>query len=282
MNNPYEQAQSLLEHLGWNSLPVIGEEICKKLDIPYFEYEIIAEGIDGTSCFDSNGERTIIVVNSAIKGFGRKNFTCAHELGHFCMDTLVKEKFECTKNQINLNSRNNDPIELRANNFASELLMPRDLFLNAMCECEPGWGEIKRLSTDCLTSLTATARRIMALTEHCCAFVVSKKPGIISNFTPSRYFDRYLNMESRDLKDGSFALKALEEESIPNDFRLVKADCWISDRKISPENQIMEWSLPLNQYGEVFTVIWDDSGKIFPSDGRTREPDLIWDLPTFH
>jgi len=282
MSNPYKQAQSLLEEVGWNSLPVIGKDICKKLDIPYIEYPIISEGIDGTSSFDSNGDRTIIVVNSAIKEFGRKNFTCAHELGHFCMDILVKEKFECTKNQINLISKNNDPIELRANKFASELLMPHDLFLNAMCGCEPRWDEIKQLASDCLTSLNATARRIMAMTEYSCAFIVSKKPGIISNFTPSRYFDRYLNMDSRKLEDGSFAFKAMQEESIPNDFRLVKVNCWISDRKISPDNEIWEWSLPLNRYGEIFTVIWDDSGQIFTNGEKIFESDLIWDPPTFH
>ncbi len=56
----------------------------------------------------------------------RKNFTIAHELGHYCLHQDISDTFE---DQIFFRSNSIDLYESQANNFAAELLMPRDEFI---------------------------------------------------------------------------------------------------------------------------------------------------------
>lgn len=62
----------------------------------------------------------------------RKNFTIAHELGHYCMHQDVSDIFE---DKIFLRTSNSlDIYESQANKFAAELLMPRDIFMKIIKE----------------------------------------------------------------------------------------------------------------------------------------------------
>jgi len=56
----------------------------------------------------------------------RKRFTIAHELGHFIKHRKSSQSFDDT---TFFRKQNDASIEYDANNFAAELLMPRDLFL---------------------------------------------------------------------------------------------------------------------------------------------------------
>lgn len=47
-------------------------------------------------------------------------------------------------------------------------------------------------------------------------------------------------------------------EEVPNRFETIAADNWISGRKVTRESEIYEWSLPINTYGTVMTLLWDD------------------------
>lgn len=61
----------------------------------------------------------------------RKNFTIAHELGHYCLHQDVSDTFE---DKIFLRSNSIDLYESQANKFAAELLMPRDIFMKIIKE----------------------------------------------------------------------------------------------------------------------------------------------------
>lgn len=82
------------------------------------------------------GKKSVkIVVNSTIDNVGRKNFTYAHEMGHyFLMHDL--STLACTKVNIEGGFSVKDPQEVEANYFASYFLMPKDYvywnFYNAM------------------------------------------------------------------------------------------------------------------------------------------------------
>ena len=69
-----------------------------------------------------------IVVNSMIDNVGRKNFTYAHEMGHYFLthdlSTLV-----CTQANLEGGFWVKDPQEAEANYFASCFLMPKDYVL---------------------------------------------------------------------------------------------------------------------------------------------------------
>ncbi len=73
-------------------------------------------------------EKTIISINSEIKYTGRKRFTLAHELGHFELHHIQNTHLE--DNSLTLDYFKNGGQEYEANQFATELLMPSEAFIN--------------------------------------------------------------------------------------------------------------------------------------------------------
>jgi len=68
-----------------------------------------------------------IFVNNGITNIGRKNFTIAHELGHFILEHhLHTSSFICSENDISEEGDALTSIEKEANYFASCFLLPRD------------------------------------------------------------------------------------------------------------------------------------------------------------
>jgi Zn-dependent peptidase ImmA (M78 family) len=59
----------------------------------------------------------------------RQRFTMAHEFAHYCLHKNETEGFEDT---TFFRKENDSSIEYNANDFASELLMPSDRFINLM------------------------------------------------------------------------------------------------------------------------------------------------------
>lgn len=73
-----------------------------------------------------NGDYGIISINSNIVNQPRKNFIIAHEIGHFI---LHKNLIICSDTHKTLSDwYQKGPQESQANEFASELLMPSDLY----------------------------------------------------------------------------------------------------------------------------------------------------------
>jgi len=123
---PEQEARNLLDELGITELPVIPKDICEKLDIPYYEDPLNSR--DGVLIVDPHRGQALISVNASIAEQGRKNFTGAHELGHLCLDTYSQSKFYCPRETIESFNPIIQPIELRANHFAAELLMPKFIY----------------------------------------------------------------------------------------------------------------------------------------------------------
>ncbi|MBS1780767.1 MAG: ImmA/IrrE family metallo-endopeptidase [Bacteroidetes bacterium] len=72
-----------------------------------------------------NNGQVYVMVNGTIDNIGRKNFTIAHELGHYFLSHQLKQNsFYCSDKVIVEEGSWNDPIEQEANYFASCFLMP--------------------------------------------------------------------------------------------------------------------------------------------------------------
>lgn len=141
-----ELAQAVRNH--WN----LGEEpiqnvigLLESNGIIITEYATEAESIDAFSQYceiDGNGYYCIIL-GTEKESFVRRQFSCAHELGHI----LLHEKFD-DLNDINREEYRQREIE--ANLFASAFLLPRDSFLkdlrtfgnriNYYIELKKKWG----------------------------------------------------------------------------------------------------------------------------------------------
>jgi Zn-dependent peptidase ImmA (M78 family) len=73
-----------------------------------------------------------IIYNTAIKSSGRINFTLAHEFGHYLLHRMALKdgNIKCTRQDMFEWNSEYGQREAEANEFASYLLMPRNLFEN--------------------------------------------------------------------------------------------------------------------------------------------------------
>ncbi|WP_348800432.1 ImmA/IrrE family metallo-endopeptidase [Flavobacterium adhaerens] len=74
-----------------------------------------------------NNNQVYIIINKNIDNLGRKNFTIAHEMGHYFLNhQLHQNSVFCNSNDIVEEGHQQNPIEREANYFASCLLMPEE------------------------------------------------------------------------------------------------------------------------------------------------------------
>ena len=131
-----EQARALVEKLGLKAPPVPVEKLAKALGVRV-EYNPFDDELSGMA-FLRDG-KPVIGVN-ANHHPNRQRFTIAHELGHILLhrsrlDAAVlidKNKNFIPRDAIS--AEGTDPVEVEANAFASELLMPVKLVCQVLSE----------------------------------------------------------------------------------------------------------------------------------------------------
>lgn len=116
-------AQKVLDHYWDGLLPVKPEVFASKMGISVSQSENLP--YSGEAGIDQDGVRYIRV--KSFEFLPRKRFTLAHEFGHHVLlhvnehgDRLLRDT------DGNFNSNVNDSREREANQFAAELLMPKD------------------------------------------------------------------------------------------------------------------------------------------------------------
>lgn len=116
------------------------------------------------------GGRERILIDPSIDSEERKRFTLAHEFGH----QLRGHAIACSSHGIH--GRPDDPQEQEANEFATELLMPRRLFRPDIRRVHPRLDELSQLADTYGVSLTAGALRYTSLTKDFCALICFRPP----------------------------------------------------------------------------------------------------------
>jgi len=133
-DNPYIKAKELLARLGIQSNPTPVEKIAKALGAQV-RFSPFDEELSGM-VYVKDGV-PIIGVNS-LHHPNRQRFTIAHELGHLELHReMITSNIHVDKNFPALmrdtkSATGTEQIEIQANQFAAELLMPRDLIDKAM------------------------------------------------------------------------------------------------------------------------------------------------------
>lgn len=91
----------------------------------------------------------------------RKRFTIAHELGHFVKH---RDKYmisgSSTPDLVFFRDNSIDPVEKEANDFAADLLMPKDIFISKI---KSGCNTLEKLSTAFQLSTSAVKYRAYKL-----------------------------------------------------------------------------------------------------------------------
>src|SRR5574337_91715 len=123
-NNPISAAVDLHNQIGWtNPEDFTLIEIANALGIAVKDEQI--KGSEGRILI--KGDSGIISINSNITNSGKRNFILAHEIGHFILHKNLHPLFSDNHKTLS-DWYKNGPHEVEANTFASELLMPSELF----------------------------------------------------------------------------------------------------------------------------------------------------------
>ena len=166
-------AKSLLHELGLKTPPIRPREIVRRLGV-------LLQETDGGDRFDgwilqADGSAAI-GINRAITSEPRKNFTIAHELGHFRLSWHNRQP-KCFGQDIEaIRSVKTD--ETEANEFAVELLMPEDIARPLVEGGDIGLAGIQQIADTFEASFTSSAYRYIALTPYPAALVICEQRKI--------------------------------------------------------------------------------------------------------
>ncbi len=244
------------------ALPVCPFALAKRHDILVETRESSEPGVTGflMRVGDSFG----IYYASYIDNDGFIRFTVAHELGHYFMPGHPDALFPNGDGIHKSRGWNptGDRFEKEADGFASGLLMPRNLFVAAMRELDPGFGAIESLAATCRTSITSTAIRYAQFAEDPAAVIVST--GTLIDFCfmtdvmrrldgvtwikkgsslPPRCETRNFNAISSNVSSGRRA------------YGWTSMDDWFEG---APQVEMKEDVVGLGSYGRTLTVLFTD------------------------
>lgn len=124
--NPKELANDLLKSLNIRSSPVPVDKIAKALGVQ-LKFSPLDDELSGM-IFIKDG--TPIIGVNALHHSNRQRFTIAHEIGHLVMHRNILENEVHVDKQFKILMRDGlaatgtDIIEIQANQFAAELLLP--------------------------------------------------------------------------------------------------------------------------------------------------------------
>ena len=113
---------------------------------------------------------------------------------------------------------------------------------------------IKSLASDFQTTLTATLRRFITLTDYRCA-MVSSVDAKVEYFKPSHNFHHRIKKGMR-LHPDSYAIDFFKEGRIKDKVLSVPANAWINSDRISRKACIFEHSIAQPSYNSVLTFLW--------------------------
>lgn len=164
-----ERAREVLTDYGSVAAPVPVEKVIKRRDIR-IQFSPLDQELSGMALVKDGV--AVIGVN-ALHHPNRQRFTMAHELGHHIMhrahieDTVHVDKGFAILKRDTLAAQGTDRMEIEANAFASELLLPRDLLEPMIDAGDIDLDDVDRLQSIAKkfkVSLSALQYRLLAFT----------------------------------------------------------------------------------------------------------------------
>jgi len=203
------------------------------------------------------GSRGIIRTKSGIKEAGRKRFAIAHELGHWFLHATESQYFVCTAEQMR--EYKGSPLEVEANIFASELLMPTFLFRPVVQDAAPCLDSISRLAGTFVTSLTAAGMKFVDLNRHECVLVLSKQKGNRSGLRIEKGMDLNQDSLARHIAEPNGKMGPTQ----------VDPEAWITDNSYERQIELTEESWTMDGYNSVLTLL------VITDSDEPQEEDMV-------
>lgn len=213
--------------------------------------------LDGSDARIIGQDNEAIITIPANGMIERQRFSIAHELGHWMRDR-GKVSFSCEENGF-LKGWSEEHPEVRANRFASDLLLPRFMVQERTRGLQLTWSNVKALAAVFKTSLTATAIRLVEIGD---------RPGMIVCTNPQKreWFARHKKLvpdvfwPHNQPKLGSLALE-IHKSGERQRFGTVDADAWI-DRDDSHEHVLYEDSIRVSSDTVLSLIEWRNESQL--------------------
>lgn len=245
--------------------------------------EKLDEGESGYTLTKRDGTSTIVV--NERERLERQRFSVCHEVGHIVL--------ELSSNHREIPSwsyAKRDENEIWCDMFAAELLMPYDKFKADVDKEEPSFELIERLRLKYVTSFSATASRMAAVSDYPCAFVTMNSTVIrhASRSVALRKLNAWIAPRT-PIPTGSLAHQLISDEVKSQGLELVSQDVWFQDWPQGYE--LTELAKHYPNYDETFSLLWfenDDgpdepvntfSAKPAVDDGLLKELDGVLSFP---
>jgi Zn-dependent peptidase ImmA (M78 family) len=200
------------------------------------------------------GPRGLVRVRHDIPEPGRKRFAVAHELGHWLIHKEQTQVNACTDQNM-VTKYKASALEVEANYFAAELLMPEKLFTPRLRKARLSFGLIHDLANEFGTSLTATAIRCAEVTDDYWAIVVSES-GRVRWWRGSENFEERFWIEpGMPLSSKSVAGSIFEGEAVPNGPVEIDRDAWADCKEGYDDEVLIEEVFPIPDYDQVLSLL---------------------------
>ena len=202
------------------------------------------------------GDKGLIRVSDAIAQRGRRQFSVAHEIGHWVLHKNRSQMSACTSEQM-LASYTGSPPELEANVFAANLLMPSVPFVARSKGHRPSWSLLGNVGDAFGVSLTAAAVRYVELTNDYCALVVCRDGRIKWWRVSGRMQDRKAWMDAGSAVPGdSVAADCFRGVTPTKRSDEVPLDSWFSKIEgFYPDQHVVEEVRPMPKYRQVMSLL---------------------------
>lgn len=148
----------------------------------------------------ARGDRAIISLNASSNG-GRQRFSLAHELAHWINDRQ-SGLYLCAKEDLEPKDNGAKVVEARANEFASQLILPNYLVDPRLKRQAATLDTASTLSAEFSTSLTAAAIKLVRRTNEPACLVCHSQTNLVWHRRSTRFpSDYYLRSELHEETD---------------------------------------------------------------------------------
>lgn len=256
--SPANKAREILNQYGITDIANLNLE-----DLAYARNAIIEESdslnADGRTIFGD--KYALIKINKHIEYIGKKRFTIAHEIGHVELHKNVQPLF--IDNDSTLEYFKKGHQEAEANEFASELLMPRDQFKKECMGKKFSPDLLRALAEKFKTSLTSTAYKYFEFGNHPICLFYSYNNQVKYWKRPDDYpyfiIDRTKlaptddSVASEFFKNGTIYSKEQGKQQIFKSTWFEMKD-WEDDRDFN----FFEFCIITPKYNTVLSIVWEE------------------------
>jgi hypothetical protein len=247
ISRPAQRAEDLISEFGITTPDEIDIEAIaydRGIEISYDELH----GCEATLV--GFGNKAIATINPS-PSRGRERFSVAHEIGHWQMHR--GKTFRCRSDDIVQNYSSDNLREKEADEFASHLPMPTQIFLPAIRAANrPGLNDLQVIANDFEVSLQAISIRLASL-DTLPVIVACYSANKMLWFNMAPHVPRRWWLKSR-LDEDSFAYDVLHNGNSHTQPRKQSADAWFENDD-ADQYELLEQAIPSIR-GQVLALLY--------------------------